>query len=69
MHPLIKEMSAEATEILNNIRNCQELTYQQRDELFTLIHTDHAQKLRLAESLLHDWTGTRTPPPDARRIG
>lgn len=56
-HPLIKEMSAEAMEIITNIRDCQELTYQQRNELMELVATDIQQKLTLAKNLLTDWTG------------
>lgn len=65
MRALIKEMSTEAAEILTNIRNCQELSYQQRNELMQLVATDHAQKLSLARNLLTDWTGTRPTIPPA----
>lgn len=63
MNQLIRELSAEAAEILTNIRNCQELTYQQRNELMELVATDHAQKLALARNLMHDWTGIDTRRP------
>ena len=51
----IKELTAEAHEILNNIRNCSELTYQQRNELMILVETDVVEKLRLAKGLLDAW--------------
>lgn len=59
-NPLIRELSAEAHEIMTNIRACDELTYQQRSELMALVRTDLRHKLTLAKNLLHDWTGTRT---------
>ena len=52
---LIRKMSAEAHEILTNIRDCDELTYQQRSELMELVYQDVAQKLALARALLSDW--------------
>lgn len=51
----IKELTAEAHEIRNNIRNCRELTYQQRNELMILVETDVVEKLRLAKGLLDAW--------------
>lgn len=57
----IRELTQEAHEILQNIRDCDELTYQQRNELMELVATDVKQKLELAKNLLHDWTGKYNP--------
>ena len=64
MNKLIRELSAEAHEILANIRDCDELTWQQKNELMQLVDEDVTMKLTLAKNLLHDWTGRdiTTPP-------
>lgn len=51
----IRELCAEAHEILNNIRQCPELTYQQRNELIKLVETDRDDKIKLAIGLLQAW--------------
>lgn len=53
----VRELCTEAWEILNNIRNCPELTWQQRDELMQLVATDVKEKLTLAREMLYYWTG------------
>ena len=64
MNKLIRELSAEAHEILANIRDCDELTWQQKNELMQLVDADVTMKLTLAKNLLTDWTGrTFTTPP------
>ena len=64
MNRLIKQLSAEAHEILQNIRDCDELNWQQKNELMQLVDADVTMKLTLAKNLLKDWTGrdTTTPP-------
>lgn len=64
MNRLIKQLSAEAHEILQNIRDAPELTWQQKNELMQLVDEDVTMKLTLAKNLLHDWTGRdiTTPP-------
>lgn len=64
MNRLIKQLSAEAHEILANIRDCDELTWQQKNDLMQLVDADVTMKLTLAKNLLHDWTGRdiTTPP-------
>ena len=64
MNRLIRAMSAEATEILQNIRDAPELTWQQKNELMQLVDADVTMKLSLAKNLLKDWTGIdiTTPP-------
>ena len=58
------ELTKEAAEILRNIRDCKELTWQQKNELFQLVDADVTMKLEMAKNLLHDWTGRdiTTPP-------
>ena len=34
-----------------------EITWQQREDLLTLVYQDENTKLQLAANLLHDWTG------------
>lgn len=67
MNTLIRSMSAEAHEIVTNIRiACQEgeITYQQRDELMVMVMTDVNSKLELARNMLYYWTGNRYDSPN-----
>ena len=60
MNQNIKALTDEAHEIITNIRSAAvngEITWQQRDELVTLVMTDVHTKIELAGNLLHDWTG------------
>ena len=66
MNRLIKQLSAEAHEILANIRDCDELTWQQKNELMQLVDEDVTMKLEMAKNMLYIWTGrTITTPPRA----
>ena len=57
MNRLIRELSSEAHEILANIRDASDLTWQQKNELMQLVDADVTMKLTLAKNLLYDWTG------------
>lgn len=61
MNNTIKELSQEAHEIINNIKQAAEngeITWAQRNELITQVYTDVNQKLELAKNLLYAWTGS-----------
>jgi hypothetical protein len=56
----IRELEAEAHEIICNIRDAArngDITWSQRDELLRIVYEDVNGKLKLAAGLLHDWTG------------
>lgn len=48
-------LTDEALEIIRNIEECVELSYQQRKELLDLVFTDVREKLELARGLLDAW--------------
>lgn len=56
----VRELTAEAHEIINNILNAAregEISIAQRGELLRIVYQDVNDKLALAVNLLHDWTG------------
>lgn len=58
----------EVTEIAENIKaaaRAGEITWQQREDLLTLVYQDENTKLQLAANLLHDWTGQYHPRAEA----
>ena len=60
MNTTIRQLTDEANEILQNIRDCPDLTYQQRNDLMELVYQDVNQKLTLARDMLYAWTGMKT---------
>lgn len=52
---VIPEITDEAREILQNIRDCGELSYQQRQELTELVLSNMREKFEMARSLLDAW--------------
>lgn len=53
----IQELTAEASEIITNIKACESLTWQQRDELIQIVFNDVADQagLQKARELLYAW--------------